>query len=375
MTPPWLTSPAQRTRLILSLLLLVLVVLIVAAAWAALVPFFIGLILAYLLLPLVNFLDRHAPRFLQRIGWSRPLAILLVYVALAGIVSGVLSYFVPLVSAQAKLLQELVPAYWDRITLILSYDLSPYLEGIPEQIRTAVDANIAKAADSLAKGVQKGIEVTFRTIGQTVSFVLGMVIVPFWLFYVLNEQARARRAFYALIPASVREDVRCIVTIIDELLAAYLRGQLLLCLIVGLMATVLLLVMGIEAPLLLGTVAGALELIPILGPYLGALPAVLIALIQRPILALWVGLGFAAIQQVENLFLVPRISGNAVRFHPAVVMVLVLMGSQIAGLWGLLLALPVAAMLRDVFRYLFIRTTERGATPQMALESLRARTL
>jgi len=120
--------------------------------------------------------------------------------------------------------------------------------------------------------------------------------------------------------------------------------------------------------------AEVFELVPILGPYLGAVPAVLIALLKRPILALWVALCFFAIQQIENLFLVPRIAGNAVRFHPAVVMIIVVVGAEVAGVWGMLLGVPLAAMVRDVFRYLYLRTTERGATPQMALESLRAST-
>jgi len=126
---------------------------------------------------------------------------------------------------------------------------------------------------------------------------------------------------------------------------------------------------------LLGTLAGIFELIPILGPYLGAIPAVLIALMNRPTQAFWVALSFAAIQQFENVFLVPRIAGNAVRFHPAIVMVVVIVGSEVAGLWGMLLGVPVAAVIRDVFQYLYLRTTERGATPELALECLRARIL
>jgi predicted PurR-regulated permease PerM len=177
-----------------------------------------------------------------------------------------------------------------------------------------------------------------------------------------------------LVPEGIRDDVRCIAAIVDNLLGAYLRGQLLLSFIVGLMATVVLLIFGIDAAVLLGTMAGILEVIPILGPYLGALVPVLIALIRRPILALWVALCFTAIQQIENLFLVPRISGHAVRFHPAAVMVIVLVGADVGGIWGLLLAVPLTAMVRDVFQYLFLRTTERGATPEMALENLWART-
>jgi predicted PurR-regulated permease PerM len=168
--------------------------------------------------------------------------------------------------------------------------------------------------------------------------------------------------------------VRCIFGILDGLLSSYLRGQLILCVLVGVMATISLVILGVDLALLLGTFAGIFELIPILGPYLGAVPAVLIALLKQPILAVWVALSFFAIQQIENLFLVPRIAGNAVRFHPAVVMVIVVVGAEVAGVWGMLLGVPLAAMVRDVSRYLYLRTTDRGATPEMAMDSLRAST-
>ena len=178
-----------------------------------------------------------------------------------------------------------------------------------------------------------------------------------------------------MMPEAARGDVHNIIRIIDGLAGAYLRGQLILCLIIGAASTVMLAAFGIPQALLLGTVAGVFEVIPNLGPFLGAIPAVLVTLLVDPIKALWVALGFIVIQQIENAFLVPRISGNAVRYHPAVVIILVLVGSEVAGLWGMLLAVPLAAMLRDVVRYLFLRTTDRGATPEMAMEILRARSL
>jgi predicted PurR-regulated permease PerM len=153
------------------------------------------------------------------------------------------------------------------------------------------------------------------------------------------------------------------------------RGRLLVCLLVGIMATILLLALRINMALLLGTFAGLFEIIPFLGPWIGALPAVLIAFLRSPATALWVAVGFFTIQQIEANLLSPRISGQAVRFHPAVVMVLVVVGSEVAGLLGVLLAVPVAAVLRDVFQYLYLRTTERGATPEMAMEALNARNL
>ena len=373
--PPWLGSPAQRYRALLIGVLLALGVGLLVAAWTALVPFFLGMFSAYLLLPSVNLLDRRSPRFLRRRGWWRGVTIIIVYVAAIGLVAGVLSYFIPTVSRQARVLVEVAPGYIARIQELYTRDIQAFFEQVPEPIREAVNAHLKKAAGNVTDAIQKGVGVTIKSLSQTVSFILGMVIVPFWLFYVLNDEAKVRRAFYGLIPEKAREDVHCIVGIIDDLLSAYLRGQLLLCLVVGVLVTIVLLIFGIDLAVLLGTFAGIFELIPILGPYLGAIPAVLMALLDRPVLAFWVALSFAAIQQIENSFLVPRIAGSAVRFHPALVMVIVVVGAEVAGLWGLVAAVPVAAVMRDVFRYLYLRTTERGATPQMALECLRAQSL
>jgi predicted PurR-regulated permease PerM len=369
--PSWLASPKQRNRALLIAVLVVGILLLVKAAWAALLPFFLGIILAYLLLPMVNWLDGHAPRLLRRWGWSRPLAILLVYLTGLGLVAGVLTVFIPAVIEQASLLAEATPGLLVRLEGLLSHDLVELLDRIPPEIAQAVNANLEQAGSAVLSAVQAGVGVTLRTLFQTVSFIFGIIIVPFWLFYVLNDESKVRASFYSLIPESAREDVQCIMRIIDRLLGAYLRGQVLLCLAVGMMATIVLLAFGIREALLLGTLAGILEIVPYLGPFMGAVAPVLIALGNDPMQAVWLSVAFAGIQQVENIFLVPRISGSAVRFHPAAVMVVVVIGSEVAGVTGLLLAVPVSAVVRDVFRYLYLRTTERGATPEMALETLR----
>ena len=371
--PAWLSTPAQRLRAILAVMAAGLLIGIILSAWTALVPFFLGLSVAYMLLPLVNFLDRHAPVFLRRKRWSRPLAIVIVYIVGIGLFSGMLSYFIPAVSRQASVLTQVAPRYIDQIGALLTYDLQDLYAQVPPEIAAWLEKTVQDAISTLATAVQLGLQATIRTVSQTVSFVLGMIIIPFWLFYVLNDVADIRRSANQMIPESARADIRSIASIVDDLLGAYIRGQVILCLLVGTMATIVLAALGIDLALLFGTIAGILELIPILGPYLGAVLPLLVAFLKRPILGVWVAISFALIQQIENIFLVPRISGRAVRFHPGVVMVIVVIAADLAGLWGLLLAVPVAAIIRDVFQYLYLRTTERGATPEMAMEFLRAR--
>ena len=367
----WFSVPAHRYRALLVAIMAAVLIGLLAAAWTALVPFFLGLALMYALMPMVNFLDRHAPKFLQRKRWSRPIAIVLAGILVVGLMAGLLAGFVPVVIDQTTVLIQAVPRYYVRLETLVTYDLRAWLDQIPKNIADMITVNLEKAAGVVMDTIQKGVGVTFRTVTQTISFVIGMAIVPFWLYYVMNDSERARRAFYQLIPQKSREDVRAIITLVNRVLSAYVRGQAILCLVVGGLALIVLFSLGVDFALVLGTVAGITEVIPVFGPYIGAIPAILIALAEQPIKALWVALAYVGIQQIENVFLVPRISGNAVRFHPAVVMVIIVIGSQVGGIWGMLVGVPLAATVRDVFKYLYLRTTERGATPEMALDCLR----
>ncbi|MGI6375900.1 MAG: AI-2E family transporter [Anaerolineae bacterium] len=369
----WLAVPANRIRLALISLVVIAVVWVVVAAWAALVPFIFGLLVAYILLPVVNWLDDHAPRFLRRRALARPLAIVLVYLVVIGIFVGMMSYFIPTVIEQGQGFGAAVPRYLEQLERLYLYDLPDFMERIPPEIGESINSNIQRAIDTLASAIQKGVGGTIRTLWNTVSFIIGVAIIPFWMYYVLNDNRRIKRGLYSIFPESAQADIRNIEHIVDGLLSSYLRGQLLLCLLVGSMATIVLLIFGVDMALLLGTFAAVFEIIPILGPYLGAIPAVLIVLLTNPLNAIWVALSFAAIQWIENTFMVPRISGDSVRLHPALVMILVVIASQLAGVVGMLFVVPLVAVLRDVVRYLLLRTTERGSTPALAMESLRAR--
>ena len=199
--PSWLASPKQRNR---ALLIAVLVVAISAgqAAWAALLPFFLGIILAYLLLPMVNWLDGHAPRLLRRWGWSRPLAILLVYLTGLGLVAGVLTVFIPAVIEQASLLAEATPGLLVRLEGLLSHDLVELLDRIPPG-SPGGDANLSRPAPPCSPP-SGGRRRHLRTLFQTVSFIWYHHR-PVLALYVLNDESSPRVVLLAD-PESARED-------------------------------------------------------------------------------------------------------------------------------------------------------------------------
>jgi len=368
-------SPARRNRLILVAALVVIVGWMLYVARRALFPYILGLVIAYLVLPLVNFLDQRMPRFLRQRGLSRPAAILLVYLIVLGVIAGVIAFLVPVVVEQMQNLWADREDLARRGRELINEALIHYQASIPPEVRAAIEDSLSKAAGSIARAVQQGLVKTVVAVSSTVSFVLGMVVIPFWLFYILNDQARVGQGVRNLIPDRLEADVVNIARIVDDILSAYIRGQLILCVAIGAMATVGLLIAGVRFAVLLGVVAGIFEAFPFVGPILGAIPGVIVAALQSPDKALWALVVFFAIQQIENLFLVPKVAGESVKLHPALVMVVLVVGNEALGIWGMLLAVPVTAIIRDVFKYLYLRTSEEGLSPQEALCRVRTETM
>jgi predicted PurR-regulated permease PerM len=369
-------SPARRNRLVLVGILALIIGLMLYVARAALFPYVLGLVVAYLMLPLVNLLDRHMPRLLQKRRMARPLAILLVYLVGLVILAGVIAFVVPLVGDQATSLwdarEELIQTGYDLVQNVMAIYRS---EGIPDTLRQALEDNLSQISAKAASLVQSGLTRTISAVTSTISFVLGFIVIPFWLFYILNDQVEVSAGLFTLVPERWEADVRNLLRISDDIFSAYIRGQLLLCLFIGTLATIGLMLIGVPYALVLGLVAGIFELIPYIGPLLGAVPGVIVAALVSWPKAGWAILVFFIIQQIENLFLVPRISGRSVRLHPALVMVVLVVGNEAAGLWGMLLAVPITALIRDVFKYLYLRFSDQEVTPVEALSRVRTETV
>ncbi len=371
-------TPARRNRLILWTVLVLLVVLMLWAARRVLLPYILGLVMAYLLLPLVNWLDRHMPRRLRTWKLARPLAIILTYLLVLVILAGIIAFFVPLVVDQVEILVDKWPSLTRQVQEWGTQGRGWYnaaiaaLERISPTWKETVETALKNMAAEILAAVQEGVVATVRTVSSTVSFVIGLVVIPFWLFYILNDEQQVKEGVLNALPHQLRPDVQCIASLVDDVLSAYIRGQLLLCLFVGGMATIALFLIGVPFALVLGLVAGILEALPYVGPILGAIPAVVVALLADPGSALWVAAAFFGIQQVENLVLTPRISGESVKLHPAMVMVVLVIGNELAGFLGMLVAVPVTAALRDAFKYLYLRFLDEPLSPLEAMSNIRS---
>jgi predicted PurR-regulated permease PerM len=358
-------TPGERNRLILVAVAGLVLYWLLQQSFDALGPFLFALAVAYLMSPLVDRLHRFMPR---------PLAILVVYAVFIGLTVGLVWWLAPGVGNQIQQLAAATPEYQKRIQEYIN-SVTAWYQSLPlsDDVRTSIENGIKNAGGSLLGIVQQAAVNILGIASRTTGFVLGFVIIPFWLFYVLKDSEKAMGAFNSMLPKSWRVDVWRIVKIINDVLSSYIRGQLLLALAVGLATTIGMLLVGAPYGLLLGLISGLTEVIPVLGPIIGAVPGVLIALVNGDwVLLLKVVLVYVVVQQLENNLLVPKIQGDSVKLHPAIIMVALVVGSQVAGLIGLILAVPVAAIMRDVYLYLYRRLAE-DYTPSQADASLPSR--
>ncbi len=331
-------------------------------------PFVVGLLLVYLLEPPV--------RWLVRRGMRRTLAILLVYVvAIVAIVEAITLTLTPLVNELVRFLQDL-PGLAEQLQAQIDRLSETYARlQLPEALRDWVDSIIAGAGQGDGGAPSIDFSLFFPVLtgaGSVIGAIFGYLLLPVWVFYLLKDRTALMGQFDRSLPAAWRFDVWAVLRIGKRVFGQWVRAQLVLGVTVGIFTFVgLILLSRFVDPvfgryaILLSVTAGILELLPIIGPIISAVPAVLLAATAgiEPVIAALIL--YTLVQQVENNVLVPKIQGDAVEMHPAAVMFAIIIGGALAGLLGAILALPVTAAARDVVRYLFRRTSP-GATDDVA---------
>lgn len=322
-------------------------------------PFIVGLLFVYLLDPPV--------RWLVRLRVPRALAILIVYVVT---IVAVVEF---LALTLTPLLKEVLRFADDLPTLLKDLDLQLQRLGqfyarleIPDAVREWIDGMLANIGQEGAVGTG-AIDLSFLVpvlTGATglIGLAFGYLILPVWVAYLLKDRVTLLAAFDRAVPGSWRFDVWAVLRTIERVFGQWVRGQLILGVSVGILTFAGLLIASEfidpifgRYAILLSVIAGVLELVPIIGPIIAAIPAVLLAATAGPGVIVAALVLYTLIQQVENNFLVPKIQGSAVELHPAVVMFAIIVGGSLAGLLGAILALPITAAFRDVVRYLFRR--------------------
>lgn len=331
-------------------------------------PFFVALIVAYIFNPIVLLIQR-------RFRVSRAVGVLITYALILGLVVASLALLVPPLVAQLRMgLANVL----DRIPLAVAF-LSEQLHsrlspGDIEQLRLALEGrlsldHVASQLSPTLRSVVTGLVSSVTSLSQTLAavvayslgFIVFLVLVLMITFYCLVDFGRIGRVAMILIPPSRRERVLSIWSKIDVALGGFLRGQLIVCVIIGVLYSLALIALGMKHyAVLIGFAAGFGNLIPYVGPVIGAVPTMLWVVFggayttaKAKIIGVLVVLAVSvAIQTLDGFFLQPRIVGKNAGLHPLVVLAALIVGSQF-GLGGLVLAVPLAIVVRVLVRELW----------------------
>lgn len=361
-------------QLIFFLCVLAVLCWILWQAGTALLPFVLGLTVAYLIAPQVTRLQRLLPARSRSKPYANAIAILVVYLAFIASVLIAGALILPPLIQQTRELVQTAPSGFDALTGQVQSLLKRY-ERLPAPVKTEIEAMLdADALHALSgRGLALLQQATFSALvalSGTLSWLLGMLVVPIWLFYILDDTDYVLKGSLGLVPREIRPDLEAVRIIVDRVLSAYIRGQLIIALILGILLSISLYFLGVDYALLLGFVAGSLGFIPYVGAILGAIPAILVAAFQSFGLAVKVIIALIVIQQIDGTFISPRVQGKSVALRPALILVVLVIGQQVWGFMGLLLAVPVTGILRDIVHYVYLRLGEPSPSPQHALATV-----
>lgn len=343
---------ARRWRLITLVLGIIIVLWILYLLRMAVLPFVLGLVLAYLFMPAIAWMEKKLPPRRKWSGFKRVFSIFIIFLILLTLIAA-FSYFIATAVVDASLtLMESAPYFLGKSLL----QIQEWLEGIrqqfPPEIRQEVDRAFLEAGVALGNSIRDALSKSISFVPQTFTIFLGLAALPLFLFYALKDSEKLMRGLYSILSPGIAEHTRNIINIIERVLGRYIRAQLMLGLIVAYFSFIGLLILKIPFAPVLAILAGIGEIIPTLGPWISGAVIVIITLALAPDKVIWVIVLFLSIQLLENSLLVPRIQGGYLHIHPAVMIVLLVLGAYLAGFWGLILAGPLAATGVEVYKYI-----------------------
>ncbi len=378
-SPPWSTTAKRLIALSVLTLVYLLARQVDAIAWNSII---ITLVLAYLLSPVVTFFERRL-RLIHNRETRRSLSVLLTWLMVLSLFGLMIWLIVPATVKQARQFADDLPRVLEdtqndlksvlgRPITIGNFTVVPWdeLESLFRREEGAAEGDISSA---IQDAVLSLADPALGVVGGALTFLITTIFVLTMLFYLMRDGPMFAAGLIGAVPESYQGDARRLLHELGLVWSAYLRGQVVLSLTMAVVVYLVALGLGLPQPLLLGLVAGFLEFIPNLGPALAQIPALLFALTTDSatipaldagiVYAVVVSITYMTVQQLEAVFLVPRVLGSSLDLHPFVVLVAILIGASLAGVLGVVLAAPTVATVRLFVRYLHVKLLDEEHMP------------
>lgn len=343
--PPQSRAPLQVILIILA---------VAAAAWVlyrlerVVVLLVVAMFFAYVVAPLVRFAE-HPFRIAGRPRrLSRGLAIGLVYVVILGSAGAGTVILLPTLTEQLGEAVSRAPVYAESFRA-WAQGWSRYYERarLPVEVREGINRSALQIGDAVLEYARGSL----IAIVGIASYVPWLILVPILAFFFLKDADGFRRSAVLALPQRIRRRGYELFKELNTTLAAYIRAQLLACVLIGSICGVGFAVLGVPYPVLLGVLAGVLEFVPLIGPLLAAVISAVLAALHAPLLALWVCGFLGVLRIVEDYVVYPRLIRHGIHLHPLAVIVAVLAGLELGGVAGIFLAIPAVAIVSVTYRH------------------------
>ncbi len=312
----------------------------------------LSIILAYFLNPLVN--------YLQKKGLKRTVSTAIVYIGIVIILAILLVSFIPRTGKEIKNLAENLSIYISNFNTFIDKIYAGYsnvLGDTPEllqSIEKVIESNTQKLQDSISSGLTNLI----TGISGFLSKAVTLILIPIITFYFLVDKNYFVKKLKEHIPEKYKDDIFTLSHQINDVMNQFIKGRLLMAIFVGTMTAIFLLIMDVQFAIVIGFITAIADIVPYIGPFLGFLPAVILAFFSSPLKALWVAIFFVVIQWVENNILAPKVLGQSIGLHPLTVLLALIIGGGIFGVLGMILAVPVTAIMMILVKFIINKYKE-----------------
>lgn len=342
----------------------------------------IGIIFAYVIDPIVNFLERK--------GIKRPFGVIIVYITTLIVfaillvtvipktiteITNLLAYLPPMIDSMSrgltKFFYKLAEDYNINLPPSFLNMLSGTTDGVSKSAKLVTNSqdpltnmfnSFSNAITNILGNVQKSALDSLRSVVVKlyglVTSTLKIVLVLIFSFYFSIGKEKYLKSFKKSIPNKYRDDVNYLAVRINTSLQQFIRGRLLLALFVGFLTMIYLLILRVDFAIVIGMITCIADIIPYIGPFLGFVPAVLFAFMDAPLKALWVSILFIIIQWAENNILAPKLIGDSTGLNPLAVLISIIIGGGIFGIWGMVVSVPLVSIILILLDFFKLKYNE-----------------
>ncbi|ETT65793.1 MULTISPECIES: AI-2E family transporter [Paenibacillus] len=310
-------------------------------------PLLLSGIAYYLLNPLVDRLEKRS-----RV--KRAYGIVILYLIIMGIITLVLLMVIPIIRTQLMGLIDNFPVYSEQIQEeFLQLTGSELFNKIQSSVGTDLSDITSKVTTWATTFLNNAVSGVGSFVGTLTEIVLAVVTTPFILFYLLRDGKRLPDYLMRLIPTALRPQSRMVMQEMNNQIASYIRGQIIVSCCIGALLYIGYLIIGLEYSLVLAIVAACTAVVPYLGPAIAITPALIVAMVTSPFMLLKMVIVWTAVQLIEGKFISPQIMGKSLRIHPITIIFVIIFAGKMFGVLGIILAVPGYAVLKVVMTHIF----------------------